>query len=110
MSMLTDAQMHELFLKGQEQLAREQAEFEAREEERIANIVYHMGREETLLEKLNRANQASANKWTNDEIELTQDERHGLSWEAFNALRPEVRLNFYNAAKYAREQAEKQKP
>ncbi len=102
---LNDAERLALFIAGQEKIAREVAEYEQRAQLEAENRVYQMGHMETPEHKLNRANQNQSIKWTNDEIELTREERGGLSQDEFNALRPQRRLEMYDRAVHDRAQA-----
>lgn len=101
-----DMPMMKAFCEGQEKLARENAEYEARVAHEVQqeseDKSYHMTSTETAEQKLHRANMSAQINWPAKEQPLTQAERRGLSEEAFNALRPELRLQIYNQAVHAR--------
>lgn len=102
MSSYLDDPMHQSFLAGQAKLDRERAEAEARAAEEDANRVYYMSSAQTPEQRLYQASSVTLSFGPTKEAPLTEAERRGMSEEAFNALRPELRLEIYNQAIHAR--------
>lgn len=104
MSDYTDNPFHRAFVAGQEQLRRESCEAEARAEaearEEVENRGYDMSGKEGPEQRLARANSVAIPQST--EPPLTREERRGLSEAEYEALRPELRLEIYNAAMFQR--------
>lgn len=107
MNTYSDTPMFKAFCDGQEKLAREKAEYEARSaceaQQKAEERIYDMSPAETAEQKLNRANMSAQINWPAKEQPLTQAERRGLSEQAFNALSAETRLAIANEAMYARD-------
>lgn len=110
----TDEWMFKAFCDGQEKLAREKAQYEARvaledqqkaaeDQQKAEEKIYDMSSAETAEQRLHRANMSSQINWPEKEQPLTQAERRGLSEQAFNALSAETRLAIANEAMYARD-------